>query len=408
MRRRYWIALTLALVLADTCCRKLESAETSDLLLTTEVAPVEVQLFIPRQAQTIRGVIVHAANYKLAADDRWAELCRQLRFAHVAMNIPNVQKATSRGQKLSKALDEGLKEFAVKSGHAELPSAPLVGAGHSAGGLVTQVLFREPERTITYCVDCSWVVDPTKVTAEAKQVPALFTMGAIPDDFKMLPSIDERFVPARKAGSPWGLGIQWECAHDFGNSAALMLPWIQAVTTRRLPAEPPTEIKSPRLRDLKLEDGWLGDRATIDSHFASIAPWNEYAGDKSTAAWFPNRAVAYVWRAWQAHGSPITLEASANAGRDKLPPWQPKKSRDLFLEPNVDLTLTASVKPGITVKNVVYYDQDQLLGAGNATDAWRWEWQKPAPGIHVVYAQWETADGQHGVSNPALIIVRMK
>ena len=39
---------------------------------------------------------------------------------------------------------------------------------------------------------------------------------------------------------------------------------------------------------------------------------------------------------------------------------------------------------------------------------WRFTWKGPAPGFHVVYARWEAAGGEPGVSNPALVIVRIK
>ena len=174
--------------------------EAADVVLGTQVGTVDVRIFIPRQAAPARGLIVHAANYVLKDDDRWAELCRQMRFAHVAMNIPNVQKATNRHQALAKALEQGLKEFAGKTGQPELTRLPAVGTGHSAGGLVTGVLLRDPGRTITNCIDCGWVMDPSKLAPEAARVPALFTMGAVPDDFKMLPSIEANFEPARRQG----------------------------------------------------------------------------------------------------------------------------------------------------------------------------------------------------------------
>ncbi len=380
----------------------------ADIQLTAQVGTVDVRIFVPRQADAVRGLILHAANYKLKDDDRWAELCRQLHFAHIAMNIPDVQKATSRGQKLSQGLEEGLKQFAEKSGHAELMTAPRVGVGHSAGGLVTQVLLRDPARTITNCVDCGWVLDSTALKAEAASVPALFTMGAVPDDFKMLPSISEKYEPARRAGLPWGLGVQWDCAHDFGNSAALAIPWIQAICDARLPKTASGKADAVTLRDLKLEDGWLGDRTTIDSQLPVIAAWNHYASDKSVAAWFPNRAVAHVWRAWQSHNSPVTLEAVTADGKHKLPALKPKEARDLVMPADLDLVLQVSIAEDVRLAKVEYFDADVAVGEGRGSDGWRFTWKSPAQGIHCVYAQWETAEGKRGVTNPALAIVQTK
>jgi hypothetical protein len=377
-------------------------AVQEDVVLGADVGNVNVRIFIPRQADRVRGLIVHAANYGLKSDDRWAELCRQHRFAHVAMNIPNVQKANNRQQALGKALEQGLAEFATKSGHPELTRLPMVGTGHSAGGLVTGVLLKTPDRTLTNTIDCGWVMDPAKLSPEAAAVPALFTMGAIPDAFKMLPAIERNFEPARKNGSPWAVGVQWECAHDFGNAATLQIAWIDAIIRARLPAD-----ASAKLRDIQLADGWLGDRSTIETNFASINAWGDFKADRSVAAWFPNRSVASVWRAWESKDSPVTLDAAAVDGKSKLPARAPKVSRDLQVDPGVDVVLSATVKGDLSPKSIRFYDGDEVIGQGSAAaEDWRLTWKSAPPGCHFIYAQWEAADGKPGVSNPALIIVR--
>lgn len=377
------------------------AALAADQVLTTTIDGVVTEIFIPGEAKVLRGIFVHAANYKLKDSDRWAELCHQLQFAHVAMNIANVQKATNRGARLTKALTLGLKEFAEKSQHPELVNLPLAGTGHSAGGLVTGVLLQHPEKTLTNCIDCGWVMDPSKYTDEANRVPALFTIGAIPDAFKMLPSIEANFEPARKKGYPWGLGVQWGCAHDFGNSATLFVSWMQVIAELRLPKESSAD-GITKLRDLKEDDGWLGDRATTDGTFAIIAPFAEYKGDKQKAAWFPNKSVATIWRAYQTKESPVMLRAAA--GDAKLADFSPKKSFDLMVNPGLDVVLSVAVKDGFSIKKVTFHEGDRLLG--ETTPGGEFKWTAPAKGCHPVYAQWETADGKTGVSNPALITVR--
>ena len=160
---------------------------------------------------------------------------------------------------------------------------------------------------------------------------------------------------------------------------------------------------------MKPEDGWLGDRSTVDGNYATIAAWAEYKGDRSAAAWFPDRAVAHVWRAWESKDAPVTLDAATADGAKKLPPWGPKVARDLMVDPGTDLVLSASVKPGTTVSKVAFYNVDARIGdAAVDGSGWRFTWKGPAPGFHVVYARWETADGKPGVGNPALVIVRIK
>ena len=390
-------AFALVLLLAAT-------GRAEDQSFGGDFGPVRSDVFIP-DVKVVHGVIVHAMNAQFKTDDRWAELGRELGFAHVVMSID--RKANNRPDKLAAALEASLKEFAAKSGHPELVHAPRVGTGHSAGGMVTNVLIRDPARTLTTCVDCSWVYDPAKLDADGKKVPLLFTMGAIPDGFKMLPAIDQFYVPARKDGLPWGLGLQHGCAHDWGNAAALQVPWIQAVVRLRLPADADPTQGPVKLKPVVLEDGWLGDRESASGTFATVAAWGDYKGDKAAAAWFPDRATAEVWRAWSTKNSPVTLEAATADGSAKLPAFDPKKSRDLKVPAGVGVKLSVSVKPGTAVKKVAYYAGDTLIGEATAAP-WEFEWAKPPAGCHAVHARWTRADDKPGASNPSLFLVRAK
>lgn len=374
-------------------------------VLSTKVGEVESQLFIPDGVKVLRGLYVHAAHYKLNPKDRWAESGRSIGFGHLALNID--LKSTNRPAKLRKALDESLKEFAEKTGHKELLHVPLAGAGHSAGGMVSAILLKSPERTLTLCLDCAWIADPTKLKPEDKSVPTLFTLGAIPDAFEMLPGIEKHFEPARKDGWPWCLGLKWGCAHDWGNAATICIPWTEAIAAARIPADADPTAGPVKLKELKLENGWLGDRATTDGKWAIIAPYAAFKGDKAKAVWLPNRSVAYVWRAMESRNPPVAVEAMTADGKTKLPPAGPKAGRDMIVTADVELTLSASVKGGTAIGKVQFFDGDQLIG--EATQApWQITWKQPASGSHPIMAVWESPDGKHGVSNPALILVRQQ
>ncbi len=377
----------------------------NDLVLSNKFGEVTAEIFIPGDVPVLRGLYVHAANYMLKPDDRWAEAGRAIGFGHIALDID--RKANNRPTKLRKALDAALLEFATKSGHKELPNLPLAGTGHSAGGWVTQIILRTPERAITAAIDCAWVVDSTRLNPTDKSVPMLFTLGTIPDDFKMLPDITNKFLPARAGDWPWALGVQHGCAHDYGNSAAMQIPWMNAVIEARLPRDASALDAPPKLRDLKLEDGWLGDTTKISNQWASIESWSGFKGEKSRAAWFPNRAVAFVWRAWQTKDSPVVLEASAADGSANLPAWSQKSSRDLMLNPGVDVHLGVNIGEGIAVKKVQFLDGDIVLGEMTAPP-WQFNWRGPSRGAHAVHAIWEGNDGRRGAVNPALIVVRGK
>jgi hypothetical protein len=69
----------------------------------------------------------------------------------------------------------------------------------------------------------------------------------------------------------------------------------------------------------------------------------------------------------------------------------------------IGIRFTAVVKDGADVKNVRFYDGDQLLG-GPQTSPWRVMLEGAEPGPHSVFAMWDMADGKTGVSNPVLIV----
>ena len=58
----------------------------------------------------------------------------------------------------------------------------------------------------------------------------------------------------------------------------------------RLPETPAAGKGAVELRDIRIEDGWLGDIET-----GRISAYAEYDGEKAAASWFPNEAVAKAW-----------------------------------------------------------------------------------------------------------------
>jgi hypothetical protein len=176
------------------------------------------------------------------------------------------------------------------------------------------------------------------------------------------------------------------------------------IIAARLPAHADPRGAVPKLRDVKLEDGWLGDIGSVSNRWATIAPWAEYRGDKSRAAWFPNRAVAFVWRAWQAMDSPVTLEAAASDGSAALPAWSPKTARELRVNEGADVQLSVAAREGARLASVQFLAGDTVLGEAKAPP-WQITWRRPAPGVHAVHAIWSAPDGSSGAINPALVLV---
>ena len=370
----------------------------------TVVDGVDVEIYVPEVVEVFRGALLHSANASLKTHGRWAELCKRQRWVHVVTTMQNVRKQGNRGPRLHRAAVEGLQRCGTARAHPELKYAPLIGVGHSAGGLVTRVLDREASRAVAYAIDCSWVVKTESVSAEFTRVPALFTMGELPDAFKMLPAIPANYDPARKQGLPWGLGLQPGCKHDWGNAGTMMVPFIKGVAAFRIPADWDPRTGPAMLAEMKQEDGWLGDRSTMGSHLSRIAAWSDYTGDKSRAAWFPDRATAYVWRAWCSKFPPVQLNAKTTDGTHQLTVYKKRQGISMYPEAGQDIELGVLVNDSVELQSARYYSGDALLGEVTAAP-WTWVWKAPANDSHAVFVEWTLADGTKGVSNPALITV---
>jgi hypothetical protein len=377
------------------------AANTEVYAAKIESKNVDAHIFIPGDTKVLRGVLLHSAHYNIRADDRWAEMCRTMGWAHLALSVEGNQRV----QRLSEGIDLALKVFADQSGHTELLNLPITCVGHSAGGQGMLALLSYPKRLLTDCISCGWISSAGKL-GPCAEVPYLCVLGAIPDDFKMLPDVEANFLPARAAGLPWGLALQWGCAHDFGNCSALFVPWIQGVNAFRVPASWDPLSGPVPLKPMKESDGWLGDRASVEGNFATVTSFAEYHGDKALASWFPSRASALVWRAFVSKDSPLILEAAASDASTSLPPLKPNGERGMMVNPGRDVTLRVRFsKPmdrPMAIQQIEYFDGDVSLGTTKA-EPWNLEWKNPPQGAHPVYAVWTMADGSQGTTSPALI-----
>jgi hypothetical protein len=404
MRFPFWccLALAFAMLSAGPSVRAAE-----DTILRTVIDGVEINIWIPAGVRTLRGAIVDPANPRVGGDPRnpsvsiWEETFRNLDCGHIGMILQDMNR-NNRPTILHRALLAALKEFAQKSGHPEIQHMPLCFSGMSrGGGWSVSTAFRIPDRTVAYGNVVCWIAD-SKSPDEALQIPGLFIIGSVPDGFKMLDAIPKDYDPGRQRGALWTLALQWGAAHDWHNSNALLIPFLDSMFRARVPADADAAAGPVKLKPLRLEDGWLGDRTTWDSQFATIAPWAEYKGDKAAAVWLPNRAIAYLWRAFESKDAPVRIEATTLDGKVKLPA---DRKRQMVVEAGTDIVLEAVVSDGADVKKLQFYDGDRLLGEV-AQSPWKLTWKNAPSSPHGVFVLWESASGKQAVSNPALIVVK--
>ena len=373
-----------------------------DLILRVRVDPVDVEILIPQESRPVRGIVVHVFNYRLKEHDRWATLCRELKWAHI--NTVISRKENNRPQKIRRAINEALKQFAKQAKLPELVHVPRTGTGFSAGGMVVSVLETEPDRMLTNAISCSWVRDPEKM-GEAAAIPELFIIGAVPDGFKMLPAIEKFYEPAIEQKLPWALGLQHKCRHDWANSGTLGVAWIQGIARIRYPEKVDASKPIP-LRKVDFNTGWRGDRRTINSTFPTVAPAAEFEGDSKTTVWLPDQATAFVWRAWQVKDSPVDLTVRTVDGAQKLPAFNPKKSFGMTVSPQSELILSLDLKKPLAISRVEFFHGDTKIGEAS-TAPWEVQWKGPRVGCFPVWAQY-TVKEANAVTNPALICFEPK
>lgn len=373
-----------------------------DLVLHTEIesAKVKVDLFIPKEAKPVRGLLIHAVHYKLKTTGRWPTLCRELGFAHMATNI-NL-KLNNRPKRLREAMNTALKEFAETTGRPALVHVPRVGVGMSAGGMCVPMLMEEPDKLLTNAVSCSWVTDPEKIGPERARIPEMYVIGAKPDGFKMLPAIDKFYVPSVKAGNPWALGLQHECKHDWANSGTLFVPWIRGIAALRIPDKTKPGDAVP-LKPVSFQSGWRGDRSTINRQYATVVSFEKYQGDPANTVWLPDRATAYVWRAWQTKDAAFQITAETTDKKKKLPKFKPRSSFGMSVPHGQNLALgIQALRDGPAPTKVIFYAEDQVLGSPGPDGIFLWK--TPSKRAHAIWAEYEV-DGKKAATNPALICV---
>jgi hypothetical protein len=259
---------------------------------------------------------------------------------------------------------------------------------------VGPALLRDPARTLALAIDCGWITDPATLREDARTIPMLFTLGAIPDGFQMLPGIEARFRPARERTLPWTLGLKWGVTHDFGNAAALILPWIEGIARGRLHSP---RSSAPTARGA----GWMGGLPTADGVLPRVAPARSFAGEPSRSVWLPNEAVARVWRAFHAPSTAPELEVTTFDGERRVPSARSRAGRTLVVARDERVLLTVVRAPNTRPSDVVFFSGDTVVARGKTGSPSVF---RVPPGSHGVYAEVEEREGGTSITSPALVV----
>jgi hypothetical protein len=277
---------------------------------------VTYTLWIPTGVKYLRAVIVHQhgcgfgankAGETAAYDLHWQALAAKWDAALLGPAYQQISQGRD-GCRLwcdprngsQATFLRALQEFAGKTGHAELATAPWCLWGHSGGGYwvsLMQTLF--PERIVA-----AWLRSGTafswresgdtarpQLTEAVYRIPTMLNPGvkekanAAPNG-AWLGSL-AMFAAYRAQGAPIGFAPDPLSAHDCGNSRYLAIPFFDACLAMRLPEQPSGD---QQLRPVNMSSAWLapllGDQAE---------PAATFAGRANDAVWLPNERVARAW-----------------------------------------------------------------------------------------------------------------
>jgi hypothetical protein len=258
------------------------------------------------------------------------------------------------------------------------------------GGMSMQLAELMPERTIASVPVCLEVGPASEAT---RQIPVLTIFGE--KDGSQMAKLAARLPIERKQGARFSIAVQWGRRHEFGQANNLSFVHLDAVISRRVPQE--SAIAKPvALKDIPLEDGWLGDPGTwgSDGRQPMIDAWRSFKGDKDTACWFPSQRAAAVWAGFVSGSKDIKIIAPAGLGDG-----QKFVSHPAGKPIAVKVAITAKLQPA----KVELWDAHECL-AERTSAPWDFE-VSLKPGVHALFVTVQEI-GQRGLrSRPHTIVV---
>jgi hypothetical protein len=180
--------------------------------------------------------------------------------------------------------------FGTASAHPELTHLPLLLVGGSLGGCTAYQVTRVHSADVIGFVSMKGGCHSPFDAALAVTVPASFFIGGN-DEASRRTNITRVFDENRAAGALWSVAIEPNTAHDAIVDIDMLIRWMDAVLTRRLP-ESAVPGGPVTLRPITEASGWLGDRSSF-----AVAQYGSYSGDKLRASWLPSEQTARDWQA---------------------------------------------------------------------------------------------------------------
>jgi hypothetical protein len=273
-----------------------------------KIGPQHFNFYLPDGVKQVRAVIlVQHGNYQVpglaagwehgfgasAWDAQWRALADKWDAALVSpcLEGPSCDIWYDPKNGGWRSINDALATLGSQSGHPEIAQAPLVLWGFSCGGDWVGMMLKEHASSVLAAVARSGGSDPGPT---ADGVPTLLVQGGSKDHFKN----EKWFQKARARGALVAFAQDTDQGHTVADLNVLAIPFLDACLALRLPAK--AAFHHPAILNvIPAATGWLGDPVTF-----SIASEPRFAGDKTTASWLPNEALAKKWSEFANEKSP--------------------------------------------------------------------------------------------------------
>jgi hypothetical protein len=281
------------------------------------IFPVTYTAWIPEDAKTIHGIIVHqhgcgegscSSGLTGAYDLHWQALARKHACALIAPSYEQPEKADCQmwcdpRNGSAKTFERALVALGTMAGHPELSTAPWALWGHSGGGhWAGGMTLLHPERTVAVWLRSGVPlfeadekrpsIKPHGLPDAALAVPIMCNPGTkegvtVTDNkFKgVWPANQAFFHAVRSRGGLVAVAIDPLTSHECGNQRYLAIPWLDACLSARLPKQ-----SSDPLVAMPTDNAWLGPITGGDATSA-----RDFRGDVLTMGWLPDEALARKW-----------------------------------------------------------------------------------------------------------------
>lgn len=257
----------------------------------------------------VRGLDVEGAPAAVVRDlrERTLDLLERHEMAWMGNIRFPLQQGTSRNRDMYLEILEVVEQIADESGHPELAQVPLLLIGYSEGGCHANAFNKLFSSRVVGVLTMKGGCHDQVVDEPALSTPAYLFIGEF-DTESRANNLTNLFEFNRAQGAPWALAIEPGTEHGFVADNRLLINWMDAVLSHRLP-ETVTPGIEPALPPIDETSGWLGNRTTL-----SISEYACYDGDPLTASWFPDEQTAHDWQAMVSSGEVTTVITCGNGG----------------------------------------------------------------------------------------------